>query len=1075
MKVITRLLPFLLAGAILLTGCTQSAPDAGEDTGTSEQDLVTSPLTQDLPPISSETEKTPVNGVLVEYYSGTDLDEFVTLEKQDQIDFTFRSGRSPVSGAPKSYYSLCIRGKILAPASGQYTLISAADDGIQLTLNGETVINDAGPHTETECSATVSLTEGETYPFTLRYYNGEGEGVLKLYWQTAQGEKTLIPADALFLPDDPVKIVLSDADGQMQATAYPLDGFDGCTLVLEKLGSDGSVTDKSVVRLGDADRATTLPALEGEKFRAYLTNGENEMITNLEAKAYGADLTLTIDPARTAGTLSPYLTGACLEDVNHEVYGGIWSQMIYGESFAEAAGNTNLSDDFEAVDGNWTVKGDTLVTEKKSDGAKLVVNGTESEQGSCSVDLKLSGEGPVGFMLKASSVRPGADNFYGYEIALGNNFLRLAKHENNYTLIREYSCDAPQGQWVNLRVDYTRDGMSIYVNSEKVADYTDPNPLTGGSVGLRAWNAEAEWKNLTVSGEAVDFVASESVLNCSSAWDAELIGGGQGSASLCYDNVFKDGQSQRLTYQGTGGKLVLSNSGLDRMGMNFEADKLYEGYLYASSEVGCRLTLTLESGDGSKIYAEKTIEVKGDYQKYSFELTPDTADPAGRFAISLTEQGSVDLGYVYLQPGQWGRYQGLPVRKDVAEALEQSGITVLRYGGCMANAAEYRWKKMLGAPEDRPVYTGWWYGKSSNGFGIVDFLDLCEALGVLAVPDFNSYESPEDMADFVRFALGTDPEDEWVQKRIEMGHPEPYNLTMIEIGNEEKIDAAYAKRFNAIADAIWAMAPELTLVVGDFAYSQVITDPYHFTGSDSGITTLANHKIILDHAAEKGGTVWFDIHWWSESGTQPDSYIKAALSLYARLTEICPESDPKLCIFELNANSHTLERALCNAYAINTARQYPDIFPIICSANCLQVDGCNDNGWDQGLVFMNSDSVWLQPPAYAEMLFASSYQPTLLEIVDPKPSSLHSFSAAVSEDGKTVSVVLLNRSGSDLRVLLDCEGVSKITVQSYDGSLKDVNTAQSPTASVPRQPCEQNSPIVTLSGYSLTVVTLTVE
>ena len=67
--------------------------------------------------------------------------------------------------------------------------------------------------------------------------------------------------------------------------------------------------------------------------------------------------------------------------------------------------------------------------------------------------------------------------------------------------------------------------------------------------------------------------------------------------------------------------------------------------------------------------------------------------------ISLTSPAEINIGYAFLQPGEWARYKGLPVRKDVAEGMESIGLSVLRFGGCMANAADYKWKDMIGNEE----------------------------------------------------------------------------------------------------------------------------------------------------------------------------------------------------------------------------------------------------------------------------------------------------------------------------------------------------------------------------------------
>ena len=85
------------------------------------------------------------------------------------------------------------------------------------------------------------------------------------------------------------------------------------------------------------------------------------------------------------------------------------------------------------------------------------------------------------------------------------------------------------------------------------------------------------------------------------------------------------------------------------------------------AEQPVRVFLSLESADGAKVYAETSSESKGPHwQRLDFKLTPSADDKAGRFAIKLKQPASVCLGYAFLQPGDWGRFKGLPVRKDVS-------------------------------------------------------------------------------------------------------------------------------------------------------------------------------------------------------------------------------------------------------------------------------------------------------------------------------------------------------------------------------------------------------------------------
>ena len=156
----------------------------------------------------------------------------------------------------------------------------------------------------------------------------------------------------------------------------------------------------------------------------------------------------------------------------------------------------------------------------------------------------------------------------------------------------------------------------------------------------------------------------------------------------------------------------------------------------------------------------------------------------------------------------------------------------------MVNKAGYKWKNMIGPRDRRPPYSGTWYRYSSNGWGIPDFMSFCEAADFEYVPAFNMGETPQDMADFIDYAkAGAD--SEWGRRRAADGHPTPYSLRYLELGNEERVDDKYAEKFEALAAAIWAKDPKMILVVGDFAYDKPIDNPFNFAGAASGITTLA--------------------------------------------------------------------------------------------------------------------------------------------------------------------------------------------------------------------------------------------
>jgi hypothetical protein len=613
---------------------------------------------------------------------------------------------------------------------------------------------------------------------------------------------------------------------------------------------------------------------------------------------------IDVQAGRVAGPVSRLLTGACIEDVNHEIYGGIYSQMIFGESFQEPA------------------PGDR----------------------SAAATSAARAESPA----------------------------------------------------------------------------SAPTPLTAA---------------------------------ISRMWRAVQHGSATGRFGLDWQRPFVGSQSQQVEFDGGEGSWGIENQGLNRQGMNFVAGKTYEGFVWARAEKPATLFAALESRDGSQVYAETPLAVAGpEWQRLAFTLTPNTAQRRGRFALKLKRPGSITLGYALLEPGDWGRFRGLPVRRDVAEALIAQGVTVLRYGGSMVNNSGYRWKKMLGPRDRRPPYRGTWYAYSSNGWGILDFMDFCEAAGVAYIPAFNMGETPQDMADFVEYAKGA-ADSPWGRRRAADGHPQPYRLGYLELGNEERVDEKYAAAFERLAEAIWAKAPEVILVVGDFAYSRPVDDPFDVHGAASRIASLAGQRRILRFAKEHGREVWFDLHVGTD-GPRPDGSLQGMFSFVDALSKIAQGAPFKVVVFELNAGNHSQRRALANALAIQAIERDGRI-PIVTSANGLQPDGQNDNGWNQGLLFLNPAQVWLQPPGYVTQMLSQSYQPQRVKCDTSGASSTLDVNAKCAADGKTLVLQVVNAGNAavtaEIRLTGFAPAKAEAAVIQLAGPLSAANTADRPEVLVPRR------------------------
>jgi Domain of Unknown Function (DUF1080)/Alpha-L-arabinofuranosidase C-terminal domain len=785
--------------------------------------------------------------------------------------------------------------------------------------------------------------------------------------------------------------------------------------------------------------------------------------------------------------LTRYLTGACIEDVNHEVYGGIDSQMIFGESFAEPASQLPLKD-FTVFGGRWTIVEDGSLQGVGSNGSKIVWDRPKVSRGEVNVEVKLTeaGGGNGGLILCVSEPGQGADMLTGYEVSLERpGTLVIGRHRHNWEPLRRVPCDVPVNEWIKLGVRMNGPSLEVLVNGKNMAQFEDAeHPLNPGAFGLRIWQHEVRFRNLSIKNEDLERKIPFEYVDTSSSgggvsgmWRAIRQGSAVGSFSLESHNAFCGHQSQQITFSSGSGAIGVENEGLNRWGMNFAKGKTYEGYVYARANGSTEFFVALESRAG-QILAEKKLTIAGgDWQRVDFTLKPNAAERTGRLAIKLKRAGALSLGYAFLQPGECGRFKGLPVRKDVAQGLIEQGVTVLRQGGCMANAAEYRWKKMIGPRAKRPPYEGWWYPYASNGWGVFDFLNFCEAAGILGVPDVNCNETPQDMADFIEYVNGS-AGSEWGRRRVADGHRKPYGLKYLEIGNEERVDESYFQKFKGIAEAIWARDLNIILVVGDFSYGQTINDPFHFDGAAGRITSLAAQQKILQLAKAHNREVWFDVHVGTD-GPRPN--FGGTFSYVDALDKLAEGTKHRVVIFEYNAGNHSLRRALANAAATIWVERDGRL-PIVTSANCLQPDGQNDNDWNQGLLFLNQSNVWLQPPGYVTQMISRSYEPLLVKSeVQNVPTNSFDICATKSEDGRTLILQVVNASPKEITLPLKISGFTPAKavarVETLAGPLNAQNGGANPHAVEPtvvnwKHGLNDGETRVTFPAHSFTIITL---
>ncbi len=752
------------------------------------------------------------------------------------------------------------------------------------------------------------------------------------------------------------------------------------------------------------------------------------------------DAAIHVDAGKTANRTTRLMYGSCIEDVNHEIYGGLYAQQIFGESFEEPP--RLVPSGWAEYAGQWTAK-NGVCSVKAEAGAKLLRKEPAFGDGAVECDVQFADEkgDNAGLLVRVQQPHAGADAFIGYEISLStkHNSILLGRHRNNWKLLKEVAVPIKPDRWHHLRVECAGKEVSVFLDGDKTAliRYTDADaPILSGQVGLRTWNADASFRRFTIetTGKSItdDFVSGDPTIDgeVSGMWDAIHTGAATGRYKWDDKEPFNSARSQKIELLRGDGTVGVVNRGLNRWGLSVLKDHVYDGRLYLRQHgYEGKVTVALQSADGAHTYARRELgPVAEEWARYDFSLKASADDAKARFAVWIDKPGAVWVDQVYLSATGEELFHGLPIRADIGNMLVAEKLGVLRYGGSMVNAPEYRWKKMIGDRDRRPQYMGWWYPYSTNGFGIEDFVQFCQAAGFESVFAINMEETPEDAAELVEYLNGPSTST-WGAKRAANGHSEPYGVRYIEIGNEEKTDAHYIERFKLLADAMHVRDPKLQLIIAAW------WEP----------DNPASRRIV---AELNGKAALWDVHVGGDDLREGANVDHLFTRMEKLVGDWAPGTSLKACVLEENGGRHDLRRALGHAHILNVTQRHGDFVLLDCPANCLQSWKQNDNDWDQGQLFFTNRQTWGMPPYYAQQMTAENHQPRRSASTVESPNSELDATVLASEDGKTMTIRVVNIGDKPHRAAVAIEHfarpASEAEVWSLAGKLDDVNSPETP-------------------------------
>ena len=462
---------------------------------------------------------------------------------------------------------------------------------------------------------------------------------------------------------------------------------------------------------------------------------------------------------------------------------------------------------------------------------------------------------------------------------------------------------------------------------------------------------------------------------------------------------------------------ALTNTGFD--GIALKAGEKYDFSLFARIPEGSKsgkLLVRLVDADDT-VQGETTVTVSSrSWKTYKAVLTAK-ASADTRLELRPQSAGEIELDMISLFPQNTfkGRKNGL--RPDLAQTLADMHPRFVRFpGGCVAHGDGlkniYQWKNTIGPLEARKPARNLWGYHQSMGLGYYEYFQFCEDIGaeplpVLAagVPCQNSAchgnlrggqqggipmsemgAYIQDILDLIEWANGDARKTKWGKIRAESGHPKPFNLKYIGIGNEDLITDVFEERFTMIYLAIKEKYPEMIVVgtVGPF---------------NEGTDYVEGWKL-----ADKLGVPMVDEHYYQSPGWflhNQDFYDKYDRSKKTKvyLGEYATH---------ISGRRANMETALTEALYLAALERNGDVVHMTSYAPLLAKDGRTQ--WNPDLIYFNNREVRPTTGYYVQKLYGQHagdhYIPSQVNLDNQDSRVKLRVGSSIVRDSKTGDVIV---------------------------------------------------------------------
>ena len=475
----------------------------------------------------------------------------------------------------------------------------------------------------------------------------------------------------------------------------------------------------------------------------------------------------------------------------------------------------------------------------------------------------------------------------------------------------------------------------------------------------------------------------------------------------------------------------LWNEGWD--GIAVEMGKKYDFSLFVKGTKN--FTVQLLSAEGKAIGQAK-VKAKGDeWQRYEAVLTAKATDARARLLLlpQGKDEACIDLVSLFPQETFMGRKNGL--RKDLAEAIARLKPKFVRFpGGCMSHGQGlgniYHWQHTIGDLQDRKPDFNIWHYHQTRGLGFYEYFQFCEDIGaeplpVLAagVPCQNSANNTDglggqqggipmadmpayiqELLNLIDWANGDPATSRWAKMRADAGHPAPFNLKYIGIGNEDIISTVFEERYEMICRAIREKYPNIKIcgTVGPFhTPSADYIEGWDFTKKHPDLQYMVD-----EHYYESTG--WF-LHHRDYYDRYDRNGTKVYLGEWAASTKV---------------KRPNVETALAEALYLTDIERNGDVVEMTSYAPMLCKDG--HSNWNPDMIYFSNTSVRPTPAYEVQRLFSNyggdRYVASTIE--SPNADLLYRLGASVVRDSKTGKTYVKLVNALPAAISLSVEGLS---------------------------------------------------